>query len=190
MFNTSLCDTNIATINTIEKCKNKIEIEERKINDIKLNIEVYTDYMLKYIRKLDRIVSERVLYLLFINFTKEEKDEKFKDYYRFLNDIIVESIIGDTKCDFKKTKIITKIICCGYNSYAYDIHFVVNKTEFIFTIPILEHITVEDLVYADYGMYSISYQSSECSWTRIKASYDLEDLKKEFKNFIKGGENN
>ena len=171
-------------INKLEKCADIIQKERKRISDIEFNINVYISHYISIVKNMRPIISEKVIYLLWNNINKEEKDEKFKRYYNYVNDVIKEHIIGDTKCSFKKTKLINDIICCGYGSYAYDIHFVVNGIEFVFTIPTFEHINESNINYVNDGKYSLNYKESEHIYSHIKASFDLEDLHKAFKSFI------
>ena len=173
----------IEKINEIQKCKEKIGIEENKIKDIEFNIKVYTEHMLSQIHNLYSYISEKALRSLWEEFNKENKSESFKAYYKYINEIIIDNIISDTKCKYKKTKVITGIVVEGYSSYAYNIHFVVDEKEFRLNVPIFKNIQEDTLIYTNYGMYSLGYFKGCCNHI-FAESYDLEDLKKAFKEFI------
>ena len=178
-----ITDYDIEKINEIKKCREKIKIEENKINDIQFNINVYTEHMLSQIHSMYTPFSIKTLEILWRNFNKEEKDEKFKDYYKFINDTIIEDIIGDTECKYKKTKVVTGVVVEGYSMYCYNISFMVNNTEFCLYIPVHKNIQKDTLIYANYGMYCLSYKKGCCSHI-FAQSYDLKDLKKAFKECI------
>ena len=179
-----------ADINTINKCKQKISIERAKIADSEFNIQLYTDHMVSKIRNIIPVVSERVLRIVWNNINKDKKEEQYARCYKFLNDCIKENIIRDTQCVYKKTKLITEIVVNGYEAYAYSVHFFADKTEFIFTIPVPEHIYSDSYIYANEGMYDLAYRSSPSCLTSIALSYDLNDLYKAFKEFVENKEEN
>lgn len=187
---------NTEEIRMIGKMQEKIKKEEEKINDCNLNIHIYTNYLIEKIQDLYVDISPNTLNTLWCGFNKnkdemnEEDKNKYKASYNFVNHEIVNAIICDTKCKYKKTKLIDKVIVGGYESYAYDIYFIVNDIEFIFTIPCVKHITANNLIYAHYGKYGLAYKESSCCTSYICTSYNMEDLAKAFKTFIEEKDNN
>lgn len=178
-----LTDYDFEKINEIKKCREKIKTEKSKIKDIEFNIKLYTEHILSQIHSMYTPFSINVLENLWRNFNKEEKDEDFKRYYKFINDLIVEDVIGDTKCIYKKTKAVTRVIVEGFSMYRYNVDFLVNNIEFCLYIPVYKNINEDTLVYADYGMYCLSYKKGCCSHI-FAQSYDLRDIKKAFKECI------
>ena len=171
-------------IDTINGIQEKIEAEEDKKNDIEMNIKIFSDYLIKRIREIRTVIPPDVLHLVWSNQNKDEKDDKFKDYYKYVNNLIAEDIIGDVKCKFKKTKVLDSIVVDGYGSYAYTLYFIVNDIKFSLTIPNTKNIRLEEIAYAHYGQYRLGYYSSEYCDSFIAQSYDFKDLKVAFKNFI------
>lgn len=187
-------DYETSIIKTIDKMKEKIKIENEKIEDCNLNIQIYTDYLVKQINSLYVALTPNILSIAWRGFHKE-KDEiedknKYKTCYDIIKDTIISDIISDTKCNYKKTKFIKDIICCGYESYAYNISFVVNNIEFVFSVPCLKNISKTNIEYANYGKYVLAYKDSSISSCYIITSYKLEDLAEAFKNFLEERENN
>lgn len=183
-------DYRTEAIRTIGKMQEKIKKEEEKINDCNLNIHIYTNYLIEKIQGLYVDISPNTLYALWSGFNKnkdemnEEDKNRYKASYDFVNHEIVNAIIRDTECKYKKTKLINKVIVEGFESYAYDIYFIVNNIEFVFTVPCVKHITANNLSYARYGKYGLAYKESSCCTSYICTSYDMEDLAKAFKTFI------
>ena len=173
-------------VSEINKCKEKIAEERKKIADSEFNIELYTNHLVSKIMTIIPILSENTLRVVWqgINKINDIESEKYKTYYKYINDVIKENIIGDTVCNYKKTKLITEVIACGYSSYAYSIHFIVNGTEFVFTVPVPTHINSENYGYANEGMYCLSYKENQYCYTTITCSYNLEDLHKAFKDLV------
>ena len=189
-------DYRTEALRMIDKMQKKIKTEEEKINDCNLNIHLYTNYMLEKIHELYVDIPSNALHTLWSGFNKnkdemnEEDKNKYKISYNFVNHEIVNTIIRDTECKYKKTKLINNIIVQGFESYAYDIYFFVNDIEFVFTIPVVRNITSKSLPYSHYGKYGLAYKKSSCCTEYICLSYDLEDLAKAFKIFIEERENN
>lgn len=182
-------------IDLIEKCQNKIKEEEKKIADCTFNIDTYKLRMIDNIRGLYINISAETLRTLWHGFnnkekiTDEEEAKKYKNVYNFVDYIIKENIIGDTKCSYKKKNLIEEVICCGYESYAYSIKFIANKIKFVIEIPVVKHINTENYMYARYGKYCLSYYSFDYCQEYIKDSYNFDDIKKAFKKFIEERDN-
>ena len=171
-------------VSEINRCKEKIAKEKEKIADSEFNIRLYTNHMVSKMQIMFSIIPEDTLRLVWNNINKDEKEEKFNIHYKYINDVIKDHIIGDTECDYKKTKLITEMYCEGYSSYGYSIHFIADKIEFTFTVPVPKHINSENYIYANDGMYRLGYKETECCDTYLACSYNLKDLHKAFKEFI------
>lgn len=184
------------TLKMIDKMQEKIKIEEEKRNDCNLNINIYTDYLIQQIHNLYIDISPNTLEVLWRGFHKnkdevgKEDKNKYKSCFDYMNYKIIDSIICNTECKYKKTKLIKDIIIEGYEGYAYDVYFFVNDIEFIFTIPVIKNITPKNLPYSHYGKYGLAYKKSSWQTEYICLSYDLEDLAKTFKKFIEERNNN
>lgn len=180
------------TLKMIDKMQEKIKIEEEKRNDCNLNINIYTDYLIQQIHSLYIDISPKILYTLWCGFHKDEKEDedRYEVCYNIVKEIIIDDIINDMKCDYNKKNFISDIIVCGYESYAYNISFIVNNIEFIFMVPCVDKINDKNLKYANYGQYVLAYKETSCCTSYICTSYDMEDLAKAFKKFIKERNNN
>lgn len=189
-------NTRTETIDLIEKCQNKIKEEEKKIADCTFNIDTYKLRMIDNIRGLYINISAETLRTLWCGFnnkekiTDEEEIKKYKNAYDFVDYIIKQDIISDTKCSYKKKNLIEEVLSCGYESYAYSIKFIANKIKFVIEIPVVNHISIDNYIYARYGKYCLAYYSSTYCQECIKESYELDDIKKAFKEFIKKESNN
>lgn len=183
-------NTKTETIDIIEKCQNKIKEEEKRIADCTFNIDTYKLRMIDNIRGLYINISAETLRTLWRGFnnkekiTDEEEIKKYKNAYDFVDYIIKQDIISDTKCSYKKKNFIEEVISCGYESYAYSIKFIANKIKFVIEIPVVKHINTENCIYARYGKYCLAYYSSTYCQECIKESYELDDIKNAFKEFI------
>ena len=190
----NLNNLNIKDTEIIQKCQNKIKEEEKYISEHEFNIETFKLRMINQIHNLSIIASEKTLSKAWNFFgnknndNNEENKNELKQAYEFIKYLIMNYIIGDTKCNYKKTKLIKNIICEGYEGYAYDIHFVVNNITFILEIPVVENINIHNYKYHD-GRYYLRYYKEEgtCCQDYIMASYYIEDLKEAFKKFIEEG---
>lgn len=189
-------DSRTETIKLIEKCQNRIQAEEKKIEECNFNIDTYKLRMIDNIRGLYINISAETLRTLWCDFnnkekiTDEEEAKKYKNAYDFVDYIIKQDIISDTKCSYKKKNLIEEVISCGYENYAYSIKFIVNKIKFVIEIPVVKHINTENYIYARYGKYCLAYYSSAYCQECIKESYDFDDIKKAFKEFIERDNNN
>lgn len=183
-------DYRTEALEMIDKMQSKIKTEEEKINDCNLNIHLYLSYMIEKIHGLYINIPPKSLNTLWCGFHKnkeemsEEDKNKYKASYDFINHEIINSIICDTRCKYKKSKIISEVILEGYDEYAYNIHFIVNNIDFTFIVPCVKNINEDNLIYANYGKYGLAYKESPCCTSYICTSYNMEDLAKAFKEFI------
>ena len=187
-------DNRINAINTITKCQNKIKEEERKITECNFNIDTYKMRMLSNIRGLYIDISEKTLETVWRGFhdksTDKEELKTYKSSYDYIVFIIKEHIIGDTKCSYKKKNFIEDIVVCGFDRYAYNITFIANDIKFILEVPVVKNVFLDNYMYCQYGQYWLGYYSSEYCRECIKTSYELDDIKKAFKEFIERNNNN
>ena len=187
-------DYSVDNISIINKMQEKIKEEKDKINDCNLNIHLYTNYLVEKIRGLNIEIPLNVLRTVWQEFHREKDEIKDKDKYKvcydIIKDTIIRDIIGDTKCTYKKIKLINDITACGFESYAYNISFIANNIEFMFIIPCVQNIFDKNMMYANYGKYVLAYKETPCCSAYITTSYNLEDLAKAFKNFIEERDKN
>ena len=185
---------NIENIEIIQRCQDKIKEEEKYISEHEFNIETFKLRMINQIHDLYIITCEKTLseawkFCCNENNDNNEKNKgERKQSYDFIKYLIMNYIIDDTKCNYKRAKLIKNIICQGYEGYAYDIYFIVNNITFILEIPIVKNINIHNYKYYD-GRYYLRYYKEEgsCCQDYIMASYYIEDLKEAFKKFIEEG---
>ena len=76
----------------------------------------------------------------------------------------------------------------GYERSAYDVVFKLKNDlfdrKFELMIPETERLNKNNLDYCNYGKLRVSYQSHPSCWDYICASYDKEDLKNKFKEWL------
>lgn len=76
----------------------------------------------------------------------------------------------------------------GYERSAYDIVFKLKndpfERKFELVIPEIERLNKDNLDYCNYGKLRISYQSGASCWSCIYSSYNEEDLKNKFKEWL------
>ena len=71
---------------------------------------------------------------------------------------------------------LTRIISCGYESYAWSIEFEGYKKTFRIEIPMMKSLTVENIGSAHDGMFAFCVKTSEVSWSTLKKSYKIKDI--------------
>lgn len=196
-------NNDITYFETINKCKELIKNEEKKITDSNFIITAMKEKLVDTVKSMylhytniewgnlyDYIHNSRTE---FINkYNDKEKDgieeyKKAKEKYKLISNIIIYDIIDDTECNYNKRKLVTDHYIFGYY-WGYEFIFEVNNIKFILYLPNIKVLNIDDFYDAFEGKYHLSYYESEhCSKTII-SSYDLSDLKKAFKEFIENNE--
>ncbi len=186
-------DTRTKALKIINTCQDKIQAEEKKIEECNFNIDTYKLRMINNIRGLYIDISEKTLETVWKGFhnkpTDKEELKTYKAMYDYIDFIIKEHIINDTKCSYKKKNFIENITVCGYDRYAYNITFIANDIKFILEVPVVKNVSLDNYIYCHYGQYWLGYYSSDICQSHIKMSYELDDIKKAFKEFIEKDNN-
>lgn len=194
MYNMFEEDTRTKALRIIETCQNKIKEEEKKIEECNFNIDTYKLRMLNNIRGLYVDISEKTLETVWRGFhnkpTDKEELKTYKSAYDYIDFIIKKHIIDDTKCSYKEKNFIEDIVVCGFDGYAYNITFIVNNIKFLLEVPVVKNVSLDNYIYCHYGQYCLRYYSSKCCQEYIISSYELDDIKKAFKEFIERKNNN
>ena len=187
-------DTKTKALRIIKTCQDKIQVEEKKIEECNFNIDTYKLRMINNIRGLYIDISERTLETVWHGFhnkpTDKEELKTYKSAYDYIDFTIKKHIIGDIECSCKKKNFIEDIVVCGFDRYAYNITFIANDTKFLLEVPVVKNISLDNYIYCHYGQYCLRYYSSKCCQEYIEASYELDDIKKAFKEFIERKNNN
>ena len=196
-------NNDITYFETINKCKELIKNEEKKITDSNFIITAIREKLVDAVKSMflhytniewnnlyDYIHMNKTE---FINkYNNSEKDgaeeyKKAKEKYKLISNIIIYDIIDDTECNYNKRKLVTDHYIFGYY-WGYEFIFEVNNIKFILYLPNIKVLNIDNFYDAFEGKYYLSYyESTHCSRTII-SSYDLSDLKKAFKEFIENNE--
>lgn len=188
----------------INKCKEIIKNEEKKIADSKFVIDAITEKLVDTVKSMYLIYTNlkwdnlyKYIHKTKTEFINEyigtetngvELYKKAKDSYNNIVNIIIDEIIKDTKCTYNKRKLVIEYYIYGYN-WGYNFIFEVNNIKFIFCIPNTKALDTGNFYDAWEGKYCLDYYKSEHCSCRIISSYSLEDLSKAFKEFIEGNNN-
>jgi len=197
-------NNDITYFETINKCKELIKNEEKKIIDSNFIISTIREKLVDTVKSMYLHYTNmewKNLYNYihmnkteFINqYNNAEKNgveeyKKAKEKYKLISNIIIYDIIDDTECNYNKRKLVTDHYIFGYH-WGYEFIFEVNNIKFILYLPNIKVLNIDNFYDAFEGKYHLGYYESEhCSRTII-SSYNLEDLSKAFKEFIEGNNN-
>ena len=106
-------------------------------------------------------------------------DKKQKVIYKHLIGYIKDNVTGvDVKVD--------KFTTYGYEGYAIGIYFKYDKDYFELVVPDMRNVNTKNFDMAHQGMIDIMIQDKDSDnvWNCIKASYDLNEIKKAFEEYI------
>lgn len=184
---------------TINKCKELIKNEEKKIIDSNFIITTIREKLVNTVKSMclhytniewnnlyDYIHKNKTEFINKYNNKEENGVEKYKlakEKYKLISNIIIYDIIDDTECNYNKRKLVTDHYIFGYH-WGYEFIFEVNNIKFMFYLPNIKTLNVDNFYDAFEGKYHLSYYESEHYSKTIISSYDLSDLKKAFKEFI------
>lgn len=103
-----------------------------------------------------------------------------KEHYEFLIHRISELLDEEIE--------LLEINFYGYERSAYDVVFKLKndsfERKFELVIPETERLNKDNLDYCDYGKLRISYQARPSCWDYVCSSYNEEDLKNKFKEWL------
>lgn len=112
-------------------------------------------------------------------------DKRSKEYKS--NKLMFESLQKYLEEEvFKKPIKIVDMSRGGYESYYYEIVFIIpnSDTKYTFTVPNPDVINTKNFEYAFEGKLAFGYYKSECSHYIEKTSYCVEDITKAFEEFV------
>lgn len=81
---------------------------------------------------------------------------------------------------------IDKIVCCGNDVYGYQIPFKIDKIKYYIQIPNHPNLSVENICYANYGMYQLCEYENDYCVTVIFADYDRVKIADKIEEISKG----
>ena len=99
-----------------------------------------------------------------------------KSFFDVLQSDVSREIIGE------EVKI-TKIYSCGYESYAWDIYFDYDGKSYAIQIPDTSKLTVKNVSSTNDGKLTL-FLSEEHILTGIASSYDYDEIKKAFEDYV------
>lgn len=194
---------NITYFDEINKCKEIIKNEEKKIADSKFIIDAIREKLVNTVKSMylhytnmewnnlyNYIHMNKAEFINQYNNAGENGVEKYKtakEKYKLISNIIIYDIIDDTECNYNKRKLVTDHYIFGYH-WGYEFIFEVNNIKFMFYIPNIKALDTGNFYDAFEGKYHLSYYESKHYSRTIISSYDLLDLKKAFKEFIENNE--
>lgn len=165
----------------IEYAKSLCELQsynvKREQHIEKLLLEDYVRTIKSYITRYDVFESN------IFQEARNQKDNKLKkDRPQF--EIIKTMIMTDFLNGDKNFKLVN-IVPYGYESYAWSFEFEGYETKIYIEIPDKRKLTVENIDYANQGMFSFLVKTSEHSREVIKRSYKIEDIAEAVKEYFK-----
>lgn len=151
----------------------------------------------RYIIQKDKVAeAEYIKKLIFADYVRKCKTPK--NDYDYLNGIIEKAFHEDKRgSNFKfmqdkirqdffnndKSAKLDKIICCGYEGYAYKHEIKYKDCVFVIEIPILNAITTKNFYTANSGMIYLGIQKGSFI-DHIATSYSIEEIKKALDKYI------
>ena len=196
-------NNDITYFETINKCKELIKNEEKKITDSNFIIFTMKEKLVNTVKSMylhytnmewnhlhNYIHMNKTEFINQYNNNGKDGVEEYKlakEKYKLISNIIIYDIIDDTECNYNKRKLVTDHYIFGYH-WGYEFIFEVNNIKFTLYLPNIKTLNTDNFYNAFEGKYHLSYyESTYCSRTII-SSYDLSDLKKAFKEFIENNE--
>ena len=196
-------NNDITYFETINKCKELIKNEEKKITNSNFIISAMREKLVDTVKSMylhytniewgnlyDYIHMNKTEFINKYNNGEKDGAEEYKsakEKYKLISNIIIYDIIDDTECNYNKRKLVTDHYIFGFH-WGYEFIFEVNNIKFILYLPNIKTLNTDNFYDAFEGKYHLSYyESKHCSRTII-SSYDLSDLKKAFKEFIENNE--
>lgn len=111
---------------------------------------------------------------------QHEKLKKDRNTYELVKDKIIELFFHGDK-DAKLTNITSE----GWECYAYWFYVDYKDATFILKVPDVRRAVPKLLEHMNYGMYSVSYQTSPSMSTQIAVSYKEADIANAIDEFLK-----
>ena len=196
-------NNDITYFETINKCKELIKNEEKKIADSNFIISAMREKLVDTVKSMylhytnmewknlyNYIHMNKTEFINQYNDAEKNGAEEYKlakEKYNLISNIIIYDIIDDTECNYNKRKLVTDHYIFGYH-WGYEFIFEVNNIKFILYLPNIKTLNVDNFYDAFEGKYYLSYYESKYCSRTIISSYDLSDLKKAFKEFIENNE--
>ena len=163
-------------INSLFEAKAEIIHE---IDRNKLVLESVEENILKYIKSIFRPLKSKML----VHTWKEYQDKGILNLDDGISSLVYETLLN-TFFEGIGGMRLYDIISCGYEHYAIGFEFLVGGNKIRIDYPCIESITRQNLYYANYGKFLLSYEESPSYWVVIKSSYKEEDIADAIKQFL------
>lgn len=170
------------------------DYEVDRISNLLSEIEtIRTRYIIQRDRVAEAEYIEKLMFVDYVNKCKSPKND-----YDYLNGIIEKAFHEDKRgSNFKfiqdkirqdffnndKSAKLDKIICCGYEGYAYEHKIKYKGCVFVIEIPMLNAITTENFYKANRGMIHLGIQEGSFI-DYFAASYSVEEIRKALDKYI------
>lgn len=136
------------------------------VDTVKSNISHY-DFMYEMISKAGSEISI------------QKKLKKDRENINTLTSIIIDDFLNKDK-SFE----ITKIVGCGYETYAWSIHMNGYDTNFRIGIPVMKNITFKNIEYAYNGQFAFAVEEKDGLWTLKNKSYTIKEMSDYLKDYF------
>ena len=163
-------------INSLFEAKAEIIHE---IDRNKLALESVEENILKYIKSIFRPLKSKML----VHTWKEYHDKGILNLDDGISSFVYETLLN-TFFEGIGGMRLNDIIPYGYEHYAMGFEFLIGGNKIRIDYPCIEDITRQNLYYANYGKFSLSYEKSPYCWVVIKSSYKEEDIADAIKQFL------
>ena len=173
---------NFSNINLSETIELRKEIQ-REIYKKNIMVNSLTDTILHFVQSIYMPISSGILEKAWHQQSEKKKSDRRE--YEFVKDEMIRSFFKANK----KEVSLDKIVCCGYDTYAYNLYFKYHKVHFEIVYPCPNNITENwHLDHTDYGKYILRYEAKNGVWSWITSSYEAEDIAKAIEEFINAKE--
>lgn len=168
----------------IEKYMKLIDKEKEIISDHNTIVDSLMESLVRNVKNLFIPYSENMMDEASKQQNNTKKSEK--KMFLFLEEDLIERLFDEPERQYVS---LTKIMRCGYEDYAYCFNFKYNNGKVInfeLKIPNVKKARKENIDYMSYGKYRFIYEKKPGYWSTIKESYDLDEIAKAIKEFLKG----
>jgi hypothetical protein len=174
-------DRDEKAVKDIEYAKSLCELQsynvKREQHIEKLLLEDYVRTIKSYVTRYDVFESKT------FQEAQSQKNNKLKadrPQFEMMKTLIISDFLNGDK-NFK----LVNIISCGWEAYAWSFEFDGYKTKIYIEIPDKRKLNVENIDYANQGMFCFYVRTSEFSRELIKKSYKIEDIAEAVKEYFK-----
>lgn len=158
----------------------------RELYDAQVKEAEKAEYIKKVLLQdyVDQIKEHKSRYDVIDIFSKaqEEAGERLKKnrpHYETLKRFLMEDFLNNDK-NFK----LVKLISGGYEGYYWRFEFTAYGQTVYIEIPRVNRITVDNVHYANYGMFGFGVYENDCCYRMIKGTYEMKELAATIKEWV------